>query len=116
MIKIKNEQDFTKVFAFIKAKVKEQFILDEELVKDFIEIAKSFCEENNISIEFINPDDERVIIFTATGALVGAATGFALAGVFGGVVGTGVGALGGYGLSHVKIVLNNSKDGSVTLD
>lgn len=113
---IRTSWDLNKLMAFLKVHAKGDFEFPVELAADIIERLKCFASENKVTIEIFDPTDERIITFTAVGALTGAGFGYLVAAVPGAVVGAMLCAVIGYQAAHIKIKLDLDGDrGHLTL-
>lgn len=108
---ITSAADIKKLLAFLRAGVEAVFRVKEELRELVLEHLKEFARSHRISIHYITPSNERVVISSATGVLVGAGTGAALAGLAGALLGAGAGLALGYACAHVQVDLRPRAEG-----
>lgn len=112
-IRISKVTDISKLFAFIKVNANGKFVVQKEVLEELFRQAEDFARNHNVSLELISPSGERVAVFTATGAVLGAGLGFYVAGIPGVLIGGAVGAIAGYACAHVTIVIEPSPDGDL---
>lgn len=112
-IQLNNQMDIGKFFAFVRVASKATFELNPDLMKYLFEMARSFSETHNISIEFVSPSNERLVAFSSGGAAIGALTGYLLASLPGAAIGAVVGAAGGVALAHVKVSIEERQPGDM---
>lgn len=112
MININSVKDFSKLKAFLNVKSKGDFEFPYELAEEIIKYLAQFAKDNNISLELVDPSDERIVAFTAGGAMAGAAIGALIAQFPGAIIGSVVGGVIGYHAAHYKIRIDLSKPGA----
>ena len=92
-----------KLLPFVRARAKGNFEIGPELIDVAIESLRRFAKENNIIIEIVAPDDERLLMFCGGGILAGAALGYVGASIPGLILGAVAGGLAGFSLAHVRV-------------
>ena len=103
-IRISSEKDLSKLLAFLRVQAKGgQFEFPVEMAAKILEQLASFARNHNVSIDLVNPDDERIIVFTVAGALAGAAIGGMVGSAPGLVIGLVAGGVFGYAAAHIKV-------------
>lgn len=102
---IGNTKEVQKLGAFLRVKSRGIFHINKELLADVMEFLKKYSAESgeNIEIQFVSSDAERIILFASGGAIAGATLGFIVWGGIGFCVGLAVGAIMGYELAHIKL-------------
>jgi len=103
VINILEKSDLKKIVAFLIAKAKGQFLVDKALLVDLLIETYKFAKKSNMKVIFCQPNKLTMSVLTASGLLTGAGLGFAIAGIPGALIGTGLGTVLGYCLSHIKI-------------
>jgi len=105
-IQIAGPKDVAKLLAFVRANAKAEFVFAEHMTRFILEELKRFAQNADISVEVVNPSEERVFVFTAGGLVVGGAAGLALAGPYGLLIGMTLGACGGFAAAHVVVKID----------
>jgi len=95
--------DVSKLLAFVRARSKGEFVFAEAMVATVLAELKRLAQEADITVEVVSPDEERLALFTAGGAIVGGVAGLAFAGPYGLLLGVVLGAAGGYAAAHVVV-------------
>ena len=112
-INILEKSDLKKFLAFLIGKAKGQFLVDKALLVDLLVETYNFAKKSNMKVMFCQPNKLTISVLTASGLLTGAGLGFAIAGIPGAFIGTGLGTVLGYCVSHIKIqadfILSNDK-------
>ena len=102
-INILEKDDLKKIVAFLVAKAKGQFLVDKALLVDLLVETYIFAKKSNMKVMFCQPNQLTMSVLTASGLVIGAGFGFAIAGIPGALIGTGLGTVLGYCVSHIKI-------------
>lgn len=112
-INILEKSDLKKFLAFLIGKAKGQFLVDKALLVNLLIETYKFAKKSNMKVLFCQPNKLTMSVLTVSGVLTGAGLGFAIAGIPGSFIGTGLGAVLGYCVSHIKIqadfILSNDK-------
>lgn len=103
--------DINKLLAYLRAGARTAFTVNEELRELVIERLKEFARSHRISIHYITPSKERVVICSAAGTMVGAGAGTAFAGIPGALIGAGLGLALGYACAHMSVSVRPRDDG-----
>lgn len=103
--------DINRLLAHLRGGSPAVFNVKEELRDLVIERLKEFARSHRISIHYITPNNERVVICSAAGVLVGMGAGAALAGVPGALIGVGAGLAVGYACAHMNVSVHPRADG-----
>ena len=101
--------DINKLLAFLRAGASATFQVKEELRDLVIKALKEFARSHRITVRYVEPGREKLIICSTAGLMAGA--GAALAGVAGAVAGAGVGLAVGYACAHVSVSISPLADG-----
>lgn len=102
-INILEKADLKKFLAFLMGKAKGQFLVDKALLVDLLVETYKFAKKSDIKVVFYQPNKLTISMLTASGLLTGAGFGFAIAGIPGALIGTGLATVIGYCVSHIKI-------------
>ena len=102
-INILEKSDLKKILAFLIAQAKGQFLVDKALLVDLLVETYNFAKKSNMKVMFCQPNKLTISVLTASGLLTGAGLGFTFAGIPGALIGTGLGTVFGYCVSHIKI-------------
>jgi hypothetical protein len=103
--------DINKLLAFLRAGAQVIFNVKEELRELVIQHLKEFARSHRISIHYVTPSNERVVICAMAGTLVGAGAGAMLAGIPGALIGAGAGLALGYACAHLSVSVRPRADG-----
>ncbi|MFT0695891.1 glycine zipper domain-containing protein [Acinetobacter nematophilus] len=103
VINVLEKSDLKKIMAFLIAKAKGQFLVDKTLLVDLLVEIYKFAKKSNLKVIFCQPNNLTMSVLTASGLLTGAGLGFTIGGMPGALIGTGIGAVLGYWVSHIKI-------------
>ena len=103
--------DINKLLAFLRAGASATFQVKEELRDLVIKALKEFARSHRITVRYVEPGREKLIICSTAGLMAGAGAGAALAGVAGAVAGAGVGLAVGYACAHVSVSISPLADG-----
>lgn len=103
MIYVNTVQDVHKIAAFLRVNAKVAFEIAEELIPELRKMIEEFTRTHRVRVEIVDPSENRIFFYSGSGLLIGGGVGMALFGVPGLVVGTGVGALLGHELAHIRI-------------
>lgn len=106
---ITTTDEIGKLLAFVRAQAKAAFEVSPELMESCIRALREFAKEQNIRIELVTPDDQRIVAFSGGGVVAGAMIGYALAAFPGAIAGAVVGAVAGFALAHVAIRVDTPK-------
>lgn len=110
-IQISTIGDISKIIAFIRGCAKGDFRVPPALVDEVLKQLRRYAKEKNVSIDFILPSGERVVVFTAYGATLGAAAGYIVANFPGALAGAALGSIAGYCAAHITIRMHPVCDG-----
>jgi hypothetical protein len=108
---IASAADIKKLLAYLRAGAEAVFNVKEELRELVLELLKAFTQNHRISIHYIKPSQERVVISSSVGLLVGAGAGAAVAGIPGALFGAGTGLVLGYACAHLSVTVRPRTDG-----
>jgi hypothetical protein len=101
---IRTEGDLEKLLAFLKVQAKGEFEFPIQMAEKVLEHLKRFANDNHITVALKNPSHERILAFTAGGAIAGAAIGAMIASMPGACLGLVAGGLVGFSAAHIEIV------------
>lgn len=110
-LSINRAVDINKLLAFLLAGAPATFQAKEEMRDLVIEALREFARSHRITVRYVEPGREKLIICSAAGLMAGAGAGAVLAGMAGALAGAGVGLAVGYACSHVSVSIRPLADG-----
>lgn len=108
---IKDAADIGKLIGMIRLAAKGDISIAVELLDEVLARLSRFARENGISIKIVTPTGEHVMVFTACGAIAGAAGGFIVGALPGALFGAVAGAAAGYFAAHATLVMDRPGNG-----
>lgn len=111
-IKIQDDDDIRKLFAFVRVRAKGEFLIAVDVLEEVVCGLREFAKSNNINIEAYTPTNEKIFYFGAGGAITGAAAGYLIGSFPGMAIGFVAGGIVGCSIAHVKLVIHKPDDGS----
>jgi hypothetical protein len=110
-ITIKSIADIGKLLGAIRLAAKGDVKIATGLLDEALSHLSRLAKENGISIKIVAPSGERLMVFTASGAIAGAAVGYIIGQLPGAVFGAVVGGALGYGAAHATLVMDRPGNG-----
>ena len=106
-ITINTEEAIAKLIAFIKVRAKARFNIEPELIDEVLSTLWKLAKESGITIQIIDPNNNRIAVLGASGAIIGASIGYAIGSIPGAIVGAVTGGVTGCVMSHVTLKMQS---------
>lgn len=111
LIQISGHERVKTLLAFIRARSKGQFKVGAEILGYVLETLQELSANDRITIELVSPSGERLAIYSAGGATIGAAVGYCIGAFPGALTGAAIGWGAGAVLASFKISVESTQNG-----
>ncbi|GGE43280.1 hypothetical protein GCM10007421_16850 [Halopseudomonas oceani] len=110
-IEIKSSDAIQKILAFIAARAKGQFLIDEELMEGVYDALRQFAAENRVRVTVVTPDAAKLQFCVCVGATAGGLAGLlSIGGGYGVLAGAAIGGLAGMTVAHFDLTFVRRED------
>jgi hypothetical protein len=108
---IEDAHDIGKLLGVVRLMAKGEFKIAKELLDEVLTRLGRVARERGIAIRIVAPSGERIIEFTASGIVAGAALGYYIGQLPGALIGAVAGGVASYFAAHMTLVMDRPGGG-----